>query len=201
MDVLPLRPSFLAELSQPPSPLWITHTTQVMATIFRPVDAGPRYNSLTSSSSATALPPLIPFVKYLVSECHITNATLLHAIVYTRRLHARLPQGALAQPGSAHRIFVAALLLANKYVEDTSSLTPQKLSNTLMHWSALQSSWSRIALTGPSARPSMWWAFPEEIARIERAFLKLMDFQLYVSDKDMTDFIPIIEQSTPPSDL
>ncbi|RKP36763.1 hypothetical protein BJ085DRAFT_2763, partial [Dimargaris cristalligena] len=116
-----------------------------------------------------ALPPLIPFVKYLVSECHITNATLLHAIVYTRRLHARLPQGALAQPGSAHRIFVAALLLANKYVEDTSSLTPQKLSNTLMH--------------------CMWWAFPEEIARIERAFLKLMDFQLYVSDKDMTDFI------------
>ncbi|KAJ1912587.1 hypothetical protein IWQ60_008955 [Tieghemiomyces parasiticus] len=199
----PPRLALLAELSQPSSPLWIQHTTRQVTSIFQAYTAvtqlpPPATTSFTSppslsrspTPSCATLPPLIPFVQYLVSVCQITNASLLYATVYTRRLHARLPAGALSKPGAVHRIFVGALLLAHKYVEDAATLTPRKIANTLMRWPALSSAWSRIALGGPATRQALWWAYPAEIARIERAFLKLMDFQLYVSEEDMAEFLP-----------
>ncbi|KAJ1650507.1 hypothetical protein IWQ61_008708 [Dispira simplex] len=181
-------PTWLDELSQISSTTWILHTTQFMNTIFHMTD--PSVTLTTSTLSSGALPGLDLFAKYLVHECAVTNATLLYAIVYARRLHSRLPSNMLSNSEAAHRIFVAALLLASKYLEDSETLSPARIANVLMHWHPLHATWSRIALLGSSARQSTWWAFPTEIARVERAFLKLLDFHLYVSDLEMTEFLP-----------
>ncbi|KAJ1930160.1 hypothetical protein IWQ60_000566 [Tieghemiomyces parasiticus] len=199
---LPPQLARLAELSQPSSLPWIFHTTQHLVSLFHTTAATSHGHGINVTAhphvgeAAGGLPAIIPFVRHLVTECRLTNATLVYALVYTHRLHQRLPAGALSKPGAMHRILVAALLLANKYIEDVPTLTPQRLANTLMRWPALESAWSRIALGGPATKQALWWAFPVEISRVERAMLKLLDFQLYVEEADVVPFLPIVEVST-----
>ncbi|KAJ1972060.1 hypothetical protein H4R35_004885 [Dimargaris xerosporica] len=185
MNGLAAAPTLTDEqLAQPSSQLWIQYATQVVSTI------GPQHATGCSSQGraghhSDGLPDLVPFARHLVTTCQVSTATLLHALVYLRRLRDTLPAGALSRPGSSHRIFVAALLLASKYADDAHALTPRTIANTLMHWQPLHTAWSRIALGRLSAQTSVWWAFPREIARIERAFLRLLKFELHVTSEDL----------------
>ncbi|KAJ1972394.1 hypothetical protein H4R34_005423 [Dimargaris verticillata] len=172
------------QLAQPSSQLWIQYATQVVSTI-GPQNATGCSSQGPASRPGDSLPDLVSFARHLVTTCQVSTATLLHALVYLKRLRDTLPVGALSRPGSSHRIFVAALLLASKYADDVQALTPRTIANILMHWQPLHTAWSRIALGGLSAQASVWWAFPKEIARIERAFLRLLKFELHVTPEDL----------------
>ncbi|GJN93957.1 hypothetical protein Rhopal_007017-T1 [Rhodotorula paludigena] len=67
-----------------------------------------------------ALPSLEVFIKSIVrkSRCHVP--TLLCTLVYLERLRERLPSHARGCHTTRHRVFLAALIIAAKYLNDSS---------------------------------------------------------------------------------
>ncbi|KAI9501095.1 hypothetical protein GGI25_006071 [Coemansia spiralis] len=103
------------------------------------------------------LPPIETFVCSITSTLGIKTAVLVTALIYVERLSRRLPASATGTVDTPYRIFLAALLLADKFWSDHA--VPIK---------------SLVAATGG--------VFPlREISNMERALIKLLGFNLFVS--------------------
>lgn len=72
------------------------------------------------ASHDAALPSLEAFITSLVERSHVQVATLMSSLVYLDRLHRRLPPVAKGMRCTVHRIFLAALILAAKNLNDSS---------------------------------------------------------------------------------
>ncbi|KAJ2723163.1 PHO85 cyclin-1 [Coemansia sp. Benny D115] len=110
-----------------------------------------------ASSSRHLLPSIEVFVALVTGALGTKTAVLVTALVYVERLGKRLPRSATGAPDTPYRIFLAALLLAEKFWSDRSVAVK-----------------NLVAAAGG--------AFGQrEIAAMERALLKLLGFNLYVS--------------------
>lgn len=70
----------------------------------------------------TAFPSIFCFIESVVKNSSVPVPTLVTVLVYLRRLQSRLPPDSKGMPSTAHRIFLAALILAAKYLNDASPL-------------------------------------------------------------------------------
>ncbi|KAI7887596.1 cyclin-like protein [Mucor mucedo] len=111
------------------------------------------------------LPDLIPFISLITDKCDVQPIHLVMALVYVQRFRKSLPATYKAEPEAAHRIFVASLLVASKYSEDRCLSTKQVVRATGDVWSI------------------------KEITRMELAFLRFLQWDLYVSQEEMTQFL------------
>ncbi|KAJ3148828.1 hypothetical protein HDU89_004408 [Geranomyces variabilis] len=76
-------------------------------------------SSSSSPSASTSLPDLTPFLHNLVRRCApVTPSVLLLATSYLARLERKLPPTARGLACTVHRIMLAALLIATKYLHD-----------------------------------------------------------------------------------
>jgi len=71
-------------------------------------------------ASEPALPSIEAFITSLVQQSHVHVSTLLPTLVYLARLQSRLPPVAKGMRCTVHRIFLAALILAAKNLNDSS---------------------------------------------------------------------------------
>ncbi|KAJ2756469.1 PHO85 cyclin-1 [Coemansia pectinata] len=72
------------------------------------------------SSALSSIPPLDMFITNLVLRSRVQAGTLICTLVYLRRLRRRLPKEARGMECTCHRIFLATLIVAGKYLNDAS---------------------------------------------------------------------------------
>ncbi|ORX89420.1 hypothetical protein K493DRAFT_233513, partial [Basidiobolus meristosporus CBS 931.73] len=66
------------------------------------------------------IPPLSTFIRELAARSKVHTPSFLCTMVYLDRLRQSLPEFARGMQCTCHRIFLAALIIASKYLNDAS---------------------------------------------------------------------------------
>ncbi|KAJ2488902.1 hypothetical protein IWW37_004439 [Coemansia sp. RSA 2050] len=161
MDLGPVPPSASSE-----SRLLYT-TVRSLKSLMRTSDRQPQQLCQASGGMRSNFahiihqPPLLPsieaFIGSVTASLKIKMVVLVTALIYVERLRKHLPRTATGSMDTPYRIFLASLLLADKFWSDHS----------------VQIKYLVAAAGGVFGM--------REIAAMERALLKLLKFNLYVS--------------------
>lgn len=116
----------------------------------------------------SAMPTLEEFITQLVVSSNVQVPTLMSTLVYLTRLRSRLQPMAKGLRCTSHRIFLAALILAAKYLNDSSPKNK--------HWA----NYSHIKTDGGSFGFSR-----TEVNLMEKQLLFLLNWELRITEEDL----------------
>ncbi|AMD20331.1 HDL413Wp [Eremothecium sinecaudum] len=121
-----------------------------------PVEATPKSNT-------DKLPSLMTFMTKLVRYTNVYTATLLTSVVYLNKLKALLPPDVTCIPSTAHRVFLACLILSAKFHNDSSPMNK--------HWTKYTDGLFTV----------------EDVNLMERQLLKLFNWDIRIRYKDLQE--------------
>lgn len=122
----------------------------------------------TVRSEDGSLPSLEEFITQLVVSSNVQVPTLMSTLVYLNRLKSKLQPMARGLRCTTHRIFLAALILAAKYLNDSSPKNK--------HWA----NYSHISTDGSNFGFSR-----TEVNLMEKQLLFLLEWELRISEEDL----------------
>ncbi|KAI1194034.1 hypothetical protein F5X97DRAFT_17282 [Nemania serpens] len=124
----------------------------------------------------SGLPTLEEFITQLVVSSNVQVSTLMSTLVYLTRLKSRLQPMAKGLRCTTHRIFLAALILSAKYLNDSSPKNK--------HWA----NYSHVRCDGYSFGFSR-----TEVNLMEKQLLFLLDWNLRITEEDLyNEFEPFL---------
>ncbi|KAI9277607.1 hypothetical protein BY458DRAFT_504588 [Sporodiniella umbellata] len=106
-------------------------------------------------------PELVYFILKVTTEARISCHVAVIALIYIERCKNALPKHAMGNEDTIHRIFVASLLIAHKYLQDTT--------------------WEKDQLNNARMAQICYRFYTlQEINRLEISFLKLIKYDCFV---------------------
>lgn len=121
----------------------------------------------SASKHDPTLPSVEAFITSLVEQSHVQVPTLMSSLVYLDRLQAKLPPVAKGMRCTVHRIFLAALILAAKNLNDSSPKNKH---------------WARYT-TVPGFESFSFST--TEVNLMEKQLLFLLDWDLQITNEDL----------------
>ncbi|ROW03016.1 hypothetical protein VMCG_05671 [Cytospora schulzeri] len=112
------------------------------------------------------LPTLEEFITQLVVSSNVQVPTLMSTLVYLNRLKSRLQPMAKGLRCTTHRIFLASLILAAKYLNDSSPKNKHWANYSVMGYNAFGFSRTEVNL-------------------MEKQLLSLLDWDLRITEEDL----------------
>ena len=165
------------------------------------------------------IPALSKFIETLVRHSNVPTSTLMASLVYLTRLRDILPPDAVGMETTRHRIFLAALILAAKVLNDSSPLNKHwcKYTNGLLSIREVDASeaelinylgWSNLRITnkdlvrnlGHFLDPIKWKLRRQNEHKLSEARAKYLkhsksSLSLYSSIKKSSSMLSITSQS------
>ncbi|ORY05106.1 hypothetical protein K493DRAFT_311096 [Basidiobolus meristosporus CBS 931.73] len=111
------------------------------------------------------LPSLAGFVKLMTIRTKLSLPTIMVTLIYVERLHKSLPPSARGDFETPYKIFLAAVLAASKFLDD------RPIENCKM--ASLCDGYFTLY----------------EINEMERCFLSILNYHLYVDSEDLRGFL------------
>ncbi|KAG2202655.1 uncharacterized protein EV154DRAFT_490548 [Mucor mucedo] len=121
----------------------------------------------SNQPNARRLPPLNEFIQDFYKQKKIPCAVKLFTLIYLKRLKSKLPDHARGGPDTPYRLFLAALLTSSKYLSEAGTGLTSTHVSYLTHQLYT----------------------PKDINRMERSFLGLLRYDLWVSSDHIHAFI------------